>query len=398
MQQHLLHTPEGVRDIYNSQCENKLYLEQRFHKSFQSYGYQAIQTPTFEFFDIFSREIGTIPSKDLYKFFDREGNTLVLRPDITPSVARCAAKYFSEDETAVRLYYMGNTFINNSSYQGRLKEVTQAGAELLGDDSADADAELVALSIKSLLAAGLREFQISIGHVGFFNGLTEAACLEEELVEEIKEFMQNRNFWGVKELIQLLNMEDDLKQLFYSLGEFYDRPEQLEELAVFAGAYPEIETALRRLIELYEVLKLYEVENYVSFELGIPEQKRHQYYTGIVFHGYSFGSGEPIVKGGRYDKLLAHFGKDFSAIGFAIVVDQILMALERQKIAIPQANNVSLIIYDPAKRTEAVTEACRRRSMGEYVELVRKKDGIFDDAYEKYSRQKKYKEVIFIKE
>ncbi|MCI8991357.1 MAG: ATP phosphoribosyltransferase regulatory subunit [Eubacterium sp.] len=396
MQQHLLHTPEGVRDIYNTQCENKLYLEQRFHKSFQSYGYQAIQTPTFEFFDIFSREIGTIPSKDLYKFFDREGNTLVLRPDITPSVARCAAKYFSEDETAVRLYYMGNTFINNSSYQGRLKEVTQAGAELLGDDSADADAEIIALSIKSLLSAGLREFQISIGHVGYFNGLAKAASLEEELVEEIKELMQNRNFWGIKELIQPLDLEENLKRLFYSLGEFYDRADQLEELTALADGYPEIKEAILRLMELYEVLKLYEAENYISFELGIPEQKQYQYYTGIVFHGYSFGSGEPIVKGGRYDRLLAHFGKDFSAIGFAIVVDQILMALERQNIAIPQANNVSLILYDPQKRTESVTEACRRRSMGECVELVRKKDGVAEDAYQKYSRQKKYKEVIYI--
>ena len=97
--------------------------------SLKGYGYHPIQTPTFEFFDIFGKEIGTTPSKELYKFFDREGNTLVLRPDMTPSIARAAAKYFMDEDMPIRLCYMGNTFINNSSYQGRLKESTQLGAE-----------------------------------------------------------------------------------------------------------------------------------------------------------------------------------------------------------------------------------------------------------------------------
>ena len=96
MRRQLLHTPEGVRDIYNTECEKKLILQDNLHQKLRQYGYHPIQTPTFEFFDIFGREIGTTPSKDLYKFFDREGNTLVLRPDITPSIARSAAKYFGE--------------------------------------------------------------------------------------------------------------------------------------------------------------------------------------------------------------------------------------------------------------------------------------------------------------
>ena len=94
MKQHLLHTPEGVRDIYQGECEKKLYLEDKLHNILKTYGYHPIQTPSFEFFDIFGKEVGTTKSKDLYKFFDREGNTLVLRPDITPSIARVAANYF----------------------------------------------------------------------------------------------------------------------------------------------------------------------------------------------------------------------------------------------------------------------------------------------------------------
>ena len=143
MKKQLLHTPEGVRDIYNEECEKKLLLQSDLLGILKGYGYHPIQTPTFEFFDIFGKEIGTTPSKELYKFFDREGNTLVLRPDMTPSIARAAAKYFMDEDMPIRLCYMGNTFINNSSYQGRLKESTQLGAELIGDSTVDADAEIL---------------------------------------------------------------------------------------------------------------------------------------------------------------------------------------------------------------------------------------------------------------
>ena len=140
----LLHTPEGVRDIYNVECGKKLALEARLKKVFHLYGYHDIQTPTFEYFDVFRKEIGTISSRELYKFFDKEGNTLVLRPDFTPSIARAAATLFQEETLPIRLCYTGSTFVNHSSYQGRLKESTQMGAELLGDDSAEADAEMLA--------------------------------------------------------------------------------------------------------------------------------------------------------------------------------------------------------------------------------------------------------------
>ena len=160
MKKQLLHTPEGVRDIYNEECEKKLLLQSDLLGILKGYGYHPIQTPTFEFFDIFGKEIGTTPSKELYKFFDREGNTLVLRPDMTPSIARAAAKYFMDEDMPIRLCYMGNTFINNSSYQGRLKESTQLGAELIGDSTVDADAEILSMTVECLQKAGLKDFQL----------------------------------------------------------------------------------------------------------------------------------------------------------------------------------------------------------------------------------------------
>ena len=112
----LIHTPEGVRDVYNQECTKKLYLENQIEQVFHAFGYQDIETPTFEFFDVFGREVGTTPSRELYKFFDRDGNTLVLRPDFTPSIARAASMYFMEETMPIRLCYRGSSFINSSSY------------------------------------------------------------------------------------------------------------------------------------------------------------------------------------------------------------------------------------------------------------------------------------------
>ena len=215
----LLHTPEGVRDIYNVECGKKLVLESRLKKTFHLYGYHDIQTPMFEYFDVFRKEIGTIPSRDLYKFFDKEGNTLALRPDITPSVARAAATLFGEEELPIRLCYTGNTFVNHSSYQGRLREVTQMGAELIGDDSVEADAEMLSMVIESLLAVGVKEFQINVGNVDFFQSLIEDADLDEDAQERVIELINNRNYFGVEEYLDSIMVTRSAKEAFVGLNE-----------------------------------------------------------------------------------------------------------------------------------------------------------------------------------
>lgn len=368
MKKQLLHTPEGVRDIYNEECEKKLILQDHLYKKLRQYGYHPIQTPTFEFFDIFSREIGTTPSKDLYKFFDREGNTLVLRPDITPSIARSAAKYFSEEDMPIRLCYMGNTFINNISYQGRLKESTQLGAELIGDSSADADAEIISMVIECLKTTGLKDFQLSIGHADFFRGLMEAAGLLEEQEEELRNLISNKNFFGVEEFVGTLNLSLELKQLFGMLGNLYTGSDELQEAKKYAGSYPRILAAIEYLEELHKILEVYDIKRYVSFELGIISN--YAYYTGIIFAGYTFGSGEAIVKGGRYDDLLTYFGKDSASIGFAFVIDQLMAALSRQEIDIFLEHETEWIVYPQERRNAAITLANEKRKSGGCVELL----------------------------
>ena len=394
MRRQLLHTPEGVRDIYNGECEKKLKIQKELHRTLLQFGYHTIQTPTFEFFDVFNREIGTIPSKDLYKFFDREGNTLVLRPDITPSIARAAAMYFEEETMPIRLCYMGNIFINNSSYQGRLKESTQLGAELIGDNSIEADAEILAMTVESMKRAGLKEFQISVGHAEFFKGLAEAAGLSEEQEDELRELIANKNFFGVEEVIANLPMEEDLRQLFGLLDGFYDSPEQFAQAKQFAAKYERVAYALEHLSRLHEVLKSYQVEKYISYEMGAISD--YHYYTGIIFAGYTFGSGEPVVKGGRYDKLLKYFGKDAPSIGFAIALDQLLAAVSRQKTENVEIIPRELILYTEGKEQEAIHTAKTRREQGAYVELQKMTAGKAKSDYESYAKRMGITEITFM--
>ena len=396
MTDQMLHTPDGVRDIYNGECKQKLLLQERLHDVLTKYGYRDIQTPTFEFFNIFGKEIGTTESKDLYKFFDKDGNTLVLRPDFTPSIARSAAKYYTEEDMPVKLCYMGNTFINSSAYQGRLKENTQCGVELIGDGTVAADAEILSMVVESLLASGLKEFQISVGHAQFFRGLVEAAGLNEEQEQELRELLANKNYFGVEEMVEGMHLNDTLKKLFALLGSFETQVEELAEAKTLAEDYPNILTAITDFEKLGAYLKLYGIDKYVSFELGIISS--YHYYTGIIFAGYTFGTGEPVVKGGRYDSLLTYFGRKAPAIGFAIVVDQLLSALSRQKIVLPSEEKNQMILYSEEKIAQAVEKAKELRRQGICVFMIEKEEGRSKEDYLSYAMKNHISKVEFLDE
>ena len=330
MSKPLVHTPEGVRDIYGEEYLRKLMVEEKLHHSLRSYGYQDIQTPTFEFFDVFSREIGTTPSRELYKFFDKEGNTLVLRPDFTPSMARCAAKYFMDETLPIRFSYLGNTFTNTSNLQGKLKEVTQLGAELIQEPSVEADGEMIALMVEALKSSGLEDFQVSIGQVEYFKGICSQAGLDEETEDELRDYISSKNFFGAQELLERKAIRRDYCEILLKVNDLFGSAEALQRAKELVSNERSLQ-AVERLEELYRVLCEYGVERYVSFDLGLLS--KYHYYTGVIFKAYTYGVGDAVAKGGRYDNLLKYFGKEAPAIGFVIVVDDLLEALARQKKA-----------------------------------------------------------------
>lgn len=191
--------------------------------------------------------------RELYKFFDRDGNTLALRPDITPSIARAAATLFETEEYPVRLCYMGNTFINHSSYQGRLKENTQMGAELIGMDSIEADAEMLAMVVDGLKKVGLKEFQVNIGHVDFIQSLMDATGLEEEEKSEIHDLIINRNYFGVEEILDNQDAADNIKAAFQVLSELMGDVEILDQ-AMEIAPNNSARLAVSYLQQLYQLL------------------------------------------------------------------------------------------------------------------------------------------------
>ena len=367
MSKQLLHTPEGVRDIYGKEYHRKLEVENRLHERIRLYGYQEIQTPTFEFFDVFSKEIGTTPSRELYKFFDKEGNTLVLRPDFTPSIARCAAKYFSEKKVPLRLSYVGNTFTNTSNLQGKLKESTQMGAELIGDPSVEADAEIISLVIKALLDTGLQRFQVSIGEVEYFKGLCEEAGLDEETEMDLRACISGKNYFAAQELLQERKVVEPYHSRLLKVADMFGDMCSLTDARAMVSNERSL-AAIERLEKLHKVLQVYGVADYISFDLGMLS--KYKYYTGVIFKAYTYGVGDAIVKGGRYDRLLHQFGKEAPAIGFCMVIDSILEALSRQKVVLPEPEPVRVITYLPDNFEEKLAEVQALRTAGHAAVLI----------------------------
>ena len=362
-----IHTPEGVRDIWGKEYAERLVVTERIRDVFHRYGYQDIRTPSFEFFDVFSREKGSAASRELFKFFDRDGETMVLRPDMTPSIARFAARE-SEEELPLRLSYIENMFINRPHLQGRLKEFTQAGAELLDDGSADADAEILALTIECLLAAGLTEFQLEVGHVGFLQGLFEQAGLSSEVEEAVCGLLEKKNYFGVEEQLARCKVGEEYIRLFTGLSELAGSAAQLEAAASL-NLGDRAGEATRRLLSVYRILCYYGLERYVSFDLGMVGGYR--YYNGMIFRGYTYGTGEPVATGGRYDNLMEQFGRKAQAVGFAVIVDSVMAALSRQKIAVEIPHPQALILYVESQAEEAIRYSRCLRAAGERVRLQR---------------------------
>ena len=219
-------------------------------------------------------------------------------------------------------------------------------------------------------------------------------CFYCENGEKLRSLIMNNNFFGVESFIEERHLEDGLKQLFSVIGRIYPSAEAFQEAKAAARRYPKIHAAMEHLEKLHSLLLLYGIDKYISFELGVISS--YKYYSGILFHGYTFGSGEPVVKGGRYDRLLKHFGKDAPAVGFVIVTDQLLAALSRQKIKTPIEHSCQLVVYEEAYREDAVVYARKQRTAGCSVELLLKAPDRTRADYEAYAKRNQIARVQFM--
>lgn len=391
---HLIHTPEGVRDIFGAECDKKRYLERRIEKLFRSYGYQSIETPTFEFIDVFRTEIGTAPSNELYKFFDRAGNTLVLRPDFTPSIARAAAMYFQDENMPLRFCYRGSVFNNSVRYRGQLKESTQMGVELLNEDNAETDAEIIALMVSVMKRAGLHEYQISVGEAGYFNALVEEAQMSREDSEELRQLLMIRNRFGAEELIERLSLSGKVKDALLALPDLFGEEDVLERAAEITDN-PKARAAVERMKRMYKILGEYECRDSISFDFSMVSA--YGYYTGIIAQGYTYGTGDAVIKGGRYDRMLESFGKKAPAVGFVTEIDALLNAIERQGIRLPVDDIKTMILYSPGQGSKAIRLTHLLRSGGNDVACIGFREDKTPQDYVNYGKRNQFARILWFR-
>ncbi|MDQ2087687.1 ATP phosphoribosyltransferase regulatory subunit [Herbivorax sp. ANBcel31] len=378
-----IYTPEGVQDILISECYHKKNLEGKMRKVFRSYGCYEIETPMVEFYDVFSSEKEIAPQETMFKFFDKEGRILVLRPDITIPIARVVATKYKDANYPLKFSYIGNTFKYNESGGGRQKEFTQAGMEIVGVNTPEADAEIIAAAIDSVKELGLESFQIDIGQVEFFKGLMEEADLSEEETEQMRVLIDRKDFLGVEELVKKHSIKEELKELIFSLPKLFGSVDVIEKVEKYSINQRCI-NALENLRKIVEILEDYGLSKYVSIDLGMVQSLN--YYTGIIFRGFTYGVGFPILSGGRYDSLVEKFGKKAPATGFSLGINMIMMALDRQKINIEELSIDSLICYEPKGRKSAFKICDTLRKQGLDVEMDITRSSLED--IKKYAKDK----------
>lgn len=359
--------PYGTRDFLPSDAKRKRFIDSKLAKLFASWGYDEVVTPTFEYLDTLTIGIGSSLAQNSFKFLDKNNRLLTLRPDMTTPLARLAVTRLKDYCVPLRLCYLTNVFRYEQAQAGRQCEFFQGGVELMGVAEPTADAEIVALAIKALLESGLQHFQISLGQVDYIQGIMGELGLTAKQQQQIKACITSRNLVGLEEVVADSGLSTAAQQLLQQIPVLHGKEELLERARKMAPNAVS-RAALNNLADIYRLLQSYGVDQYVNFDLGIIRD--FDYYTGMVFEGYTPGLGFPLCGGGRYDNLLAAFGSSCPATGFALGIDRVLLALERQGIDLPDQAKGVYIGWQAGHLAEAINEADKLRAGGQVVELA----------------------------
>ncbi len=383
--------PYGTRDLLPREAKQKRIVEGALAELFTRWGYAEVVTPTFEYMETLTVGTGSDIQQHVFKFFDKNNRTLALRPDMTTPIARVAATRLKETPLPIRLFYLNNVFRHEQAQAGRQCEFYQAGVELLGAPDPAADAEVVALAVEAMLESGLTNFQISLGQVDFINGLMEESGLSPKYQQKVKYAMVSRDLVGLGELLDQSGLSPAAQELLKQIPVLHGRDEMLNK------AYQLINNELSRaaldnLADIRKLLTAYGVDSYVNFDLGIIRD--FDYYTGMVFEGYTPGLGFPLCGGGRYDNMLSAFGVDSPATGFALGIERVLLALERQGISASVRSKDVYIAWAENKLTEAIATANRCRKEGRQAELSL--SAVPKEKAEAAAREQGYEELIYI--
>ncbi|REE66409.1 ATP phosphoribosyltransferase regulatory subunit [Paenibacillus taihuensis] len=357
--------PIGVKDYLPHAVSKLRQIENQVLACMSSWGYEQIMTPTMEYYDTVGVASSTSDQK-LFKLLNNRGTTLVLRSDMTAPIARVVASVLKDVQFPIRLSYHSNVFRAIEEEAGREAEFFQTGVELVGDASAEADAEVVALAIASLQAAGVSRFKIAIGHVGFLNGLFEEALPGQlEAQEELKAYLLGRDYVGYRECLRGLTLSEQMRLELEGIIRLRGGQEICDQ-AMALSLDATAQASIKHLCEMWDVLAAYGVQEHVLIDLTMIGD--FKYYTGMTFEGYAADLGFPVASGGRYDNLLQQFGRPAPATGFAIKTTRILELIGAA--AGEQAAERILIGYDAEGRQAALAKASELRGAATADEAV----------------------------
>lgn len=353
--------PHGMRDTLPALYETKARIRAKMKNLIQAWGYQFMETPTLEYYDTVGIA-SAIPEKYLFKLLDQDGNPLVLRPDMTAPIARVAGSSLKNVAYPLRLAYDSKLYQAQQKEGGRPAEYDQIGIELIGDGTRSADAEVIALMIAVLKETGLSNFKVAVGHMQFMNALFLDVVGTEERAEQLRKFLNEKNYVGYREHVKQLRLssidERRLLELLKLRGE--------EHVVMRARELTDDEQAIEALEELSALsatLEAYGVLHDITFDLTLV---RHMnYYTGIVFEAYAEGLGTALSGGGRYDELLAKFNRPAQATGFGIRLDYLLEALRIETEETP----IVCLLFTKEREREAIQKAQQLRAEGKKVVL-----------------------------
>jgi ATP phosphoribosyltransferase regulatory subunit len=308
--------PPGALDLTGEAVRRRRLLQRATMAALEKSRYEELIPPTFEYEDTFVRAGGPEIAERLVRFPDRDGRILALRYDFTASLARVAATTFADATGALRLCYSGKVFRQDPERGGRPREMLQVGAELLGQSDLAADIEIVRLTLTLLSAAGLKDFQINLGHVGVLAAGLDA--LEEPLRTDARRWIDRKDRGNLREALKNLPGE---AQALMALPFVIGRREALDQALSSAPAASR--PGLDHLLALDAALTPGE-RAHIVYDLG--EVRGLDYYTGIHFELYIAGAGRAAGAGGRYDELMARFGRPMPAVGVALDLDTIAEA------------------------------------------------------------------------
>jgi len=363
--------PQGVQCYFGEEVNRRRKVESILAAIMKNWGFDEIILPFFDYVESFSYGLGSELGDKAYRFLDKDGSLLALRPDLTTLVGKTVATRMRGQPLPIQLFYSGEVFRQERAGAGKQKESYQIGLELMGVGEPHADIEILLVAIDCLLHLGVKEFKIALGHVGFFNGIVERLNLTPEKANALRNAIDHKDVAWLKKEVAGIRMSEKKRRFLVGVPDFAGGREVIAQ-ALGIVENPRSRAALLDLREIEEIVAALELSSFLTYDLA--EVRGLDYYTGIVFKIYGRALGLELGGGGRYDGLLAKFGRDLPAVGFSFTLDRLLpLIADASKLEIPAQDGKEHVLSTRRGRLEEVfRKAWDMRQQGLPVRLGEK--------------------------